>query len=612
MTVLGRRSRLLLSLAALSLPLVVVPGSPGLAPQLAWSADRTSTSLATFALIFGIVALAFATLMRLAGLPSVALGALWGVGAYTAAVVTNDHGWTFLATLPLAVLVPAAVAAVIGIPTFRTSGIAFLVITIGLGEFIVLALTNAENVTNGTFGLDVVGADLDLGPFDLGTPRHRYFVGVLMLYVAVLSVWAVVRSPLGRRLEMIRDNEPLARSVGLDPRLYKLGIFTITAALAGAAGQLYLYHQQAVTPDLFGAYQFIPIILMAVLGGVDSLAGPVIGAYVVSYTPTWLGGVGLDDPNTQILVYGIVLLVIMATAPGGLTGIARRARRTRVRMPAGRPEPEASEPVGAEAPIIPLHAPTVPVAEEILAVHELSKRFGAVRALDRVTVSAQVGEILGIIGPNGSGKTTLFNCISGFTASDGRIEWRGRHLRAPAPQRLARRGLVRTFQRPGAFSSLSPRDACARVLGLRRSHEGEARLPTSADDLTAFCGLAPVADLPVTRLSYGHLRLLGVALALAARPTLLMLDEPAAGLNDHECAALRSLLEDIRAAGVTLMVVDHDMTFLLPLCDRVVVLDAGRVVADGRPGEVTRNPKVVAAYLGERFAAPLELVQEER
>jgi branched-chain amino acid transport system permease protein len=611
--VLGRVPRLLVALVALSLPLLVVPGSPTLAPQFAWSADRTSASLATFAMVFAIVALAFATLMRLAGLPSVALGALWGVGAYTAAILTNDYGWAFLATLPLAVVVPAAVAAIIGVPTFRTSGVAFLVITIVLGEFIVLVLTNAESLTNGTFGLDIVGANVDVGPLDLSKPRDRYLVGVAMLYATLICVWVLVRSRVGRRLALIRDNEPLARSVGLDPRLYKLAIFAITAALAGSAGQLYLYQQRAITPDLFGAYQFIPIILMAVLGGVDSIAGPIIGAYLVAYAPSWLSGVGLDDPNTQILVYGSLLLVLMAVAPGGLTGLVRRAIGPTV--PATGERADRAPPAPQVTPGrlgVGLPRPAVPDGAPILAVQDLSKRFGAVRALDHVSVWVRAGEILGVIGPNGSGKTTLFNCISGFTAFDGRIEWRGRILRAPAPQRLARRGLVRTFQQAGAFSSLSPRDACARVLELHRSHREETRLPTSAEALTAFCGLAEVADRPTPRLSYGHLRLLGVALALAARPTLLMLDEPAAGLNDSECAALRQVLENIRAVNVTLMVVDHDMTFLLPLCDRVVVLDAGRVVADGDPSDVTRDPGVVAAYLGERFAAPVELAREER
>jgi branched-chain amino acid transport system ATP-binding protein len=248
----------------------------------------------------------------------------------------------------------------------------------------------------------------------------------------------------------------------------------------------------------------------------------------------------------------------------------------------------------------------------LLRVAELSKAFGAVRALDRVALSVWPGEILGVIGPNGSGKTTLFNCISGFVGSTGEVAWGGRVVRTPTPQRLARQGLVRTFQQPRVFASMSAREACGRVLELRRGPNHDLRLPSDAGSLLDFCGLDGVADQAVGGMSYGQVRLLGIAQALAARPRLLMLDEPAAGLNDQECAALRSLLETIRAVGVTLVVVDHDMTFLLPLCDRVVVLDAGQVVAEGDPRSVTRDPKVVAVYLGERFVEPLELAREER
>lgn len=618
-----RRARMGLVLAALCLPIFAVPGSPSIAPQVAWSADRTSISLSTFALIFAVVALSFGTLMRLSGLPSVAHGALWGVGAYTAGALTNDLGWEFLATLPLAILVPAAVAAVIGLPAFRTSGVAFLVITIGLAEFLVLVLTNATSITNGPNGLNVIGVPTGVGPFDLSDPHDRYYLTLAGLYIAVAVVWLVTRSRFGRRLEMIRDNEPLARSVGFDPRLYKLGIFTLTAGLTGAAGQLYLYHQQAITPDLFGTYAFIPVILMAVLGGVGSIAGPVIGAYLVMFTPTWLGSAGLDDPDTKTLVYGAALVAVMAIAPSGITGLAaaagsavtRFARRGFARRP---PRDYASAvpitiPADSGAPHDPAATTAVArpvVGEPLLEVRGLTKRFGAVRALDAVDLTVRAGEILGIIGPNGSGKTTLFNCISGFVSSQGTIIWRGSSLRARSPQWLARRGLVRTFQQPTAFRSMTPRQACGQVLDVRRTQAGAVGVSNSAIDLLGFCGLTPVADSRLEVLSYGQQRLLGVALALAARPRLLMLDEPAAGLNDHECVALRSLLEQIRAADVTVAVVDHDMGFLLPLCDRVVVLDAGQFVTEGLPAEVVRDPRVIAAYLGERFAAPLDLVRD--
>ncbi|MGH9027358.1 MAG: ABC transporter permease subunit [Acidimicrobiia bacterium] len=595
----GRAAKWAGGCAALALPFLVVPGSPDIGPQLAWSADQTSTSLATYALIYGIVALAFGTLLRMSGLPSVAHGALWGVGAYTAGALTVHWGWTFLATLGAAVLVPAVVAAIIGIPAFRTSGLAFLVITIVLGEFIVLLFTNLDSVTGGPRGLVIVGRDLTVGPFDLAELRDRYYVTAIFLAIAVIVCLLVVRSRFGRRLEMIRDNEPLARSLGLDPRIYKLGIFTLTAGLAGAAGQLYLYQQQALEPELFNVYAFIPLILAAVLGGVNSLAGPVIGAYIVAYLPTWFGRSGLDDPNTQTLVYGVLLIVVITVAPTGLTGLATLIRRRAA----------ARTPVAAARREVPVLATVDGNGQggPLLEVSDLTKQFDAVRALDGVNLAIKRGEILGVIGPNGSGKTTLFNCVSGFVSRRGVVRWQGRELRMCAPHRLARRGLVRTFQQPDAFRSMSPRQACAQVLAIRRDEGANPNIPRAVDGLLALCGLSDTADTAVDALSYGQLRMLDIALAVAARPTLLLLDEPAAGLNDREGAELRDLLRSVHATGVTLAVVDHDMKFLLPLCDRIVVLDAGRVVAEGSPEEITKDRSVIAAYLGERFTPVADL-----
>jgi branched-chain amino acid transport system permease protein len=602
---------------ALALPLTLVPGSPAIGPQLAWTADAPSTSLATFALVFALVALAFGTLVRLSGLPSVAYGALWGVGAYTAGALTTHWGWDFAATLVPAILVPALVAVLIGIPALRTSGIAFLVITIVLGEFLVLVITNSDAVTGGPQGLLIVGQSMRIGPIDLADTRQRYYVAVAFLYAGMLASWLVVRSRFGRRLELLRDEELLARSIGLDPWRYRLAILAFTAGLAGAAGQLYLYQLQAVEPGLFAAYAFIPLILAAILGGTGSIAGPVIGAYVVAYLPTWFGRAGVDDPNTQTLVYGVLLIVAIIVAPTGLAGLAKALRRRWPLHPPAElarvsliPTPETGRISTPESAV------TTPVAGSgggapLLRVTGLRKQYGALLALDGVDLVVHAGEILGVIGPNGSGKTTLFNCISGFATAQGTIEFRGRQVRHPAPHRLAADGLVRTFQQPLSFTSRTPRQACAEVQMLVRRHD-DLGLPRDPDALLALCGLADVATVALPELSYGRLRLLGVAVALASRPNLLMLDEPAAGLDDDESHALRTVLEATRAAGVTLAVVDHDMAFLLPLCDRVVVLDAGSVVTEGRPDEVTRDPHVIAAYLGEDFAAASDLVGERR
>jgi ABC-type branched-subunit amino acid transport system ATPase component len=247
------------------------------------------------------------------------------------------------------------------------------------------------------------------------------------------------------------------------------------------------------------------------------------------------------------------------------------------------------------------------LGEVLLEVRDLTRQFGALRAVDGVTFALQRGEVLGIIGPNGSGKTTLFNCISGLLPPNaGSVRLRGAEVANRPMDEIARRGLVRTFQHPMMFPSQTVRQSVQLALDITTSYGrreiAPLAIPRDVDGLLVFCSLAEVADVPVRTLAYGHTRLLGVAMAMAASPHVVMLDEPAAGLNHLESARLADLLLRAREAGATLVVVDHDMAFLLPLCDRILVLDAGVRICEGTPQQVQTDPRVVEVYLGGGFA----------
>jgi branched-chain amino acid transport system ATP-binding protein len=591
---------LVAALVLLALPALLVPS--GLGAEWAWRADQRTLSLATYASIYSVLAYGLFLLTRFVGLASVVHGALWGIGSYATAILAEQAGWSFWAILPVAALLPTVVAVALGLFSLRTHGLTFMIVTLALCEFFVLLATNWDSLTAGPLGIMVFKVPEPLGPLTFDAPLSRYYLALAFLYLAMALAWWIGRSAFGRRLEAIRDSELLARSLGLDAQRYKLAIFAISAAVVGLAGVPYVYHQQAIQPSLFGALPFIDVLLMVVIGGANILGGPAVGAWLVQFLPELLHPLGVRDANLHRLAYGVLLIVFVVLAPQGIAGLLKRGWDRLMQGPADA-APEAGAPLVAVMPAGSRAAVRPPLGDEVLQVTQLQKSFRGVRAVDGVSFSLRRGEVLGVIGPNGSGKTTLFNCLSGHLGPDGgRVLLRGTDITDKSMDAIARQGLVRTFQHPLSFHSKTVAGSLELALGVSagraRSEAAAAGIPDQAGALLAFCGIGDVAQRPVTALSYGHSRLLGVALALAARPAVLMLDEPAAGLNHVESAALAALLARVRDAGVTLMVIDHDMAFLLPLCDRLLVLDAGALIAQGPPEAVRRDARVAAVYLG--------------
>jgi branched-chain amino acid transport system permease protein len=585
--------------ALVLIALFVVPTWP---PHTVSGANNHLLSVAGLAAIWAMVAVGTAMFVNLAGLPTLAHAGLWGVGAYASGIAITHLHIGFWPSLLFAAAIPVLVGLPVGLISLRTNGVAFLVVTIAFTEFIVLVLTN-WTLTGGDAGLAVIQTPGDLGPLSFKGLDGQYYLFLFFLFLTLGLYRLVAQSPFGARVRAARDDEQLARSLGINVVLHQLILFEITAAVVGVAGALLLVNQQAITPGLFAAFQFIPIYLAIMLGGFIVIAGPALGAWIAQFLPLWIGSA---DPNLSLLIYGAILVVAMLFLPKGLLGTLW-IWATKGSPPAEEPEipqEQAAAPdVAQAASAAPARGGNGRIGEVILEATDVKRWFGANKALDGVDFSVRDGEVRGLIGPNGSGKTTLLNCASGFLPlTSGSVAYRDRQLSGLRPDAIARLGLVRTFQSPQVFASFTVRTTCDLITELSRSRsEVNERLSDRTDDILISCGLSPVADLPVMALPYGQLRLLGVAAAIASRPRVLLLDEPAAGLAPGEAVALRNVILEARDRGVSVVVVDHDMSFLLPICDSVTVLDGGKKLVEGKPDEVARDSSVISAYLGESF-----------
>ena len=534
---------------------------------------------------FAIAVFGLSVVLGLCGQINLAQAAFFGFGAYAVGIGTSDYHLSYWLCLLAGFVITLLAGALLGMSTLRLGGHYLAMVTISFQQIVTLIMVNTIWLTHGPDGVSGIGRP------DLFKSQQTY----LAFCVAVLAlvgyvVWHLPATRLGRAMRAVRDNELAAGVVGIDVFRTKISAFALCAALGGLAGGLFAGGFAYISPDQFSFAESIVFLTMSLLGGVASPIGSAIGTGLLILIPEWLRFLK-SIPGLYLAIYGLFVILIIRYMPDGIWGFVKAF------LDRWRSKPRAP------APAAPLQLKPANVGGDIvLQVIGLSKYFGGLKAVDGVDIAVRRGGVHALIGPNGSGKTTTLNVLSGlYKATAGRIMLDGTDITVMPPHLRTAAGLGRTFQNIRLFRSMTALENVeigAERPGNRLIGAGDAALTERALQALYFVGLGPRAHELISSFSYGHQRLIEIARALAANPTLLLLDEPAAGLNSTEKLELHELLKRIAAQGLTILIIDHDMTLVSEAAQHITVLNFGRRIADGESLAVLRHPDVVTAYLG--------------
>ncbi|MGE5269963.1 MAG: ABC transporter permease subunit [Thiohalocapsa sp.] len=541
---------------------------------------------------------------------------------------------SFWLMMPVAAAITAFFGVLFGFPTLRLKGDYLAIVTLGFGEIVPIVVRNTPSMTNGAMGLNgVIAPQLFGWSFGVNATPY-YYVGLALVGFLILTSQRLKFSRIGRAWMAIREDEVAAAAMGVNRVKLKLLAFATGAAFAGATGTLFVAKLQTATPEMFGFPVSVMILVMIVFGGIGSVWGVVLGALLLQILQSWflqdlsqwLHELGrlidagwlqrVELASSSELIFGLILVVMMLYRREGLIPATKRVAALTIEEQAAAPTRSGFDRLQGLGALDPSF--DAPQAPPLLAIDDLTVRFGGLVALRSVSLAVPAHAVLAVIGPNGSGKSTLFNAVTGLVpVNEGSIRFAGEELAGRPPHVVLERGIARTFQNIRLFPNLTVLEnvligmharlstgAVEALLRLPRTLREEHAARERAMEILAVFGnrLVPRVDHVVASLSYANRRRVEIARALASAPKLLLLDEPTAGMNPAETLELADQIKSLSRLGLTTVLIEHKLDVVVNLAERVIVLDHGEKIAEGSPAEVRQNDEVIRAYLGRSAA----------